>query len=64
MHSEIQAALAQPMEAEDNLEDELTQLLTPQNTLEKQLKDLPVCKGELLLPTNPKLKYGCEVQEL
>jgi hypothetical protein len=64
VHSEIQAALAEPMEAEDDLEDELAQLLTPENALEKQLKELPVSKGQLLLPTNPKFKYGCGVQEL
>lgn len=42
VHHEIQAALAQPTEAEDDLEDELAQLLTPQDTLEKQLKELPI----------------------
>jgi hypothetical protein len=65
VHLEIQAALAQPMEAEDDLEDELAQLLTPQDTLDKQLKELHVpTTGELLPPTRPKFEYGCGVLEL
>jgi hypothetical protein len=62
MHHEIQAALAQPMEDEDNLEDELAQLLTPQTTLEKQLQELHVSTGELLLQTDLKFEYGQGVQ--
>jgi hypothetical protein len=46
VHLEIQAALAQPLEAEDGLEAELAQLLTPQDTLEKHLKKLSVLTGE------------------
>lgn len=48
VHLEIQAALAQPMEAEYDLEGELAQLLTPEDTLEQQLKGLSVITGEIL----------------
>ncbi|XP_021935983.1 charged multivesicular body protein 7 isoform X3 [Zootermopsis nevadensis] len=42
VHREIQATLAQPLEAEDGLEDELTQLLVSQDTLEQDLTKLSI----------------------
>jgi hypothetical protein len=47
VHCEIQEALAKTVEAEDDLECELVQLLTPADTLEKQLKGLSVIAGEI-----------------
>lgn len=50
MHREIQATLAQPLEAEDDLEAELTQLLVPQDTMEQELKELSIITGAILTP--------------
>jgi hypothetical protein len=48
VHREIQAVMAKTVEADDDLECELAQLLTPEDTLEKQLKELSVIAGEIL----------------